>query len=333
MENFLTQEPNRLVFSSFCFLCGILLAYFYIDSRRKIKAAKNDGLGLIKLAIAFILYFVLGFTSVIDTLDMCKGVADCEFDFYKTPQFYYYMLNGAASLLFLSSLSFFTLDLHKIDKFFNHNYWKFGTLVMIPLWALIVLVNFEDAEGFNARMDILLGIFSFLLFGLMLVRYLFLKRHAFLGLFSATYFLVFLGVRIYVFTREESNIFEEMNTAILGPVLVLSVIILSYTFSWVNELTFAKMSDHWLQGNETTDEQDIDPSKWKGYISENEVEKVIHEMMALRKMKGKPLEGIIMLASRNSGNNQKFNILNIIEKEEYDIERNRIKYGLLSMLK
>ncbi len=338
-----TALKNRLVFSLFSLLIFILLAYCWNTSRSKMKVTNKDGSGLIYLSIAFLLYFVLGFMSVFD-LNKELSITGSERTLkevirsFDTP-LSYYIISGLISLSFLSSLSFFAIKRHKIDRIVSDPSWKNGIKYIAFFWIIIITIN-QKNEVLIGGIDVFISILSFVLLGFFISKYFIQRNLKFLGLISGLFFIVIILLQvIQPFKGLTEEKFIQMNTYFLAPAMALSVIILSYAFNWMNELSFHELSKVWVDENVPTNkiesELNVSPSKnretWKEKIARDEIEKVIEEIIILKKYRNENLEHILNIASRNTRNNNN-HMKNIIKYEDYQLNRNQISHSLISLL-
>lgn len=318
---------NRLSFSVFSLLISILITYFWIISREKAKANNHNNTGLIYLSLTFFLYFLVGFLSYLEPLTVDSEVPVS-----------FYMISILANLCLLTSLSFFSIQTWKIDDFVNTSYWRNG--IKYFGFGLILFINILEDKSYLEYLDLALTVLAFLALGFFVSRY-FLKRELkFLALVSACYF----GGSIFIQTTLPGVLsegkFVHLNTVVLVPGMIMAVLILSYTFSWINELNFYELSSIWVEEKETDAPNstpsnklthEIDKDAWVEKIAMDQIEEVIQEIIIYKKHKSQNLEKVLILAARNTRNNNN-QMKGIIPHEEYQLNRNQVSNGLIKMI-
>ena len=313
---------NRLILSSFCLLIFFLLIYFWAISRSKIKANNKDGSGLVYLSFSFLLCFLIGFVSV-----------------YHPIQNTYLVISALLSLCLLSSLSFFSIGTHPIDKIVSHPSWKNGIKYLGFGWVIIISM----ASGLEviSWVDIIVSVLAITLLGFFICRYFVRRGLNFIAFIAAGYFAIFILLQVIQPDSLSAGKFGHMNTIILGPSLLLAVIVLAYTFNWINELNFYELSNIWVS-NDSSDEsnqvayakltQDANRQTWMEKIANDELEKVIEEVIILKKHKNENIEAILNIASRNTRNNNN-HLKDLIKYEDYQLNRNKVSHSLMQLIR
>lgn len=333
---------NRMVFSLFSLLISILLLYFWNISRDKMRTTKKDGNGLIYLSVVFLLYFIIGFMSIYDLSKIVKkGITIEESLSSFHPPLSYFIISGLISWGILSSSSFFTIGRNKVDKIISDSSWKNGIKYFAFAWIIVVSTNSGNMLLIGG-IDIFTSVFAFLIFGLLISRYFILRGLNFLGLISGIFFIVMVSFQIVLFfSGSPEERFIEINTYLLAPAMALSVIILSYTFNWINELNFYELSRIWVgeepSFNESGPKSNTNRNRgqnqklWKEKIAKDKIETVIDEIIILKKYENENLENILNIASRNTRNNNN-HMKGIIKYEDYQLNRNQISDALIKLL-
>lgn len=334
LSNLNANLQNRLVFSCTTLLIFSLLFYFWLISRSKIKNNNKDGSGLIYISLAFLLYAILGFLSV-DKFS--GGETHVPISFF--------IINGLACLCLLSSLSFFSINVHQIDEIISHKSWKDAIKYIGFIWVVIIAMNNysvgETPPRIISVIDASISVLSIGIFGFFVSRYFVKRRLNFIALVSSVYFIVFIFLQLYQPFGLGEGKFIHMNASIFGPITVLSVIVLAYTFSWINELNFHEISAIWISEEEKSEDEKEAFSKltldehredWLEKISNDELEKVIEEIIILKKERNGNLAAILNIASRNTRNNNN-HLKDIIRYDDYQLNRNKVSHSLITMLK
>lgn len=189
--------------------------------------------------------------------------------------------------------------------------------------------------------DMAISILTIAALGFFITRYFVRRQLNFVALISAGYFTVFILLRLFRPGNLSEGKFEHMNTLILGPTLALSVIVLAYTFNWINELNFYELSNIWVS-NDTPDETrqqsyskltlNTNRDTWMEKIAADEIEKVIEEIIILKKHQNENLEAILNIASRNTRNNNN-HLKELIKYEDYQLNRNKISNSLIALIR
>lgn len=322
IANLPQEMKSRLILSSLSLLVFSILIYFWGISRKKIKANNKDGSGLVYISIAFFLYFLIGFVSI-----------------YRPIQSTYLILSALISICFLSSLSFFALGSHPVDHIVTKKSWKNGMKYTAFGW--IIMISLTGGLDIMTYFDIALCVLSVAVLGFFITRYFIQRRLNFIALISVGYFVVFVVMQLLYPDSFADGKFVNMNRIYLGPGLVLSVIVLAYTFNWINELNFYELSSIWV-GNDKSEEKNqeayskltlsADKDAWLTKIAGDELEKVIEEIIILKKHKNENLEAILNIASRNTRNNNN-QLKGLIPYEEYQMNRNKVSDSLMQLLK
>jgi|GEM_PF-4696389 len=320
--NGLTPElKNRLVLSSFCLLIFCILIYFWAISRSKIKANNKDGNGLVYLAFAFLLYFLIGFISV-----------------YNPVQQTYLIISGLISLCYLWSLSYFSIGINVIDTIVSNSAWRNGVKYIGLAW--IIVISLASGLKLIEHLDIAIQVLALSLLGVFIIRYFIQRGLNFIALVSGGYFAIFILLQIHQPTGLSEGKFIHLNSIVLGPALPLSVIVMAYTFNWINELNFYELSNIWVGTDRTPAEDKAAYAKltksansdtWKEKIASDEIEQVIDEMIILKKHRNENLEVILSIASQNTRNNNN-QLKGIISYEDYQLNRNKVSNSLVSLM-
>ncbi|MEL6926746.1 MAG: hypothetical protein AAFO94_22085, partial [Bacteroidota bacterium] len=173
MENLLSifglEFNNRLIFSAFCLLIAVLLIYFYLFAQVKIRAEKKTGNGLIFLAVAYVLYFLLGIASI-----------------RQAPMKVQLILSVLISVSFLKSLPFFSLHRHLIDHIVEHDWWRNG--VNYAAFALVIVVSWWSNLTALQYLDLTLSTLALSAMALFVGRYFVRKGMYLLAVFSTIFF-------------------------------------------------------------------------------------------------------------------------------------------------
>ena len=311
---------NRLILALFCLLIFLILIYFWAISRSKIKANNKDGNGLVYLSIAYLLYAVMGIVSV-----------------YHPVQETFYVLSGLVSICYLCSLSFFSIGSHPVDDLVSHSYWKSGVQYAGLAW--IVLATLVSGQSWARHVDMAICILALALLGFFITRYFLKRRLNFIAVVAVGYFAGFILLQVYQPESLSAGKFVHMNSIVLGPALPLSVIVMAYTFNWINELNFFELSNIWVsdEGSAASQKQAYaeltkpsNSNTWLEKIANDDLEKVIEEMIILRKHRNQNLEAILSVASQNTRNNNN-QLKGIISNEDYQLNRNRVSNSLIGL--
>ncbi|MFK8007643.1 MAG: hypothetical protein AB8H03_14790 [Saprospiraceae bacterium] len=316
-------DKNRLFFSFFCLLIAVMLFYFWVISKEKKGAKVKHGEGLIFIAMAYGLYFAIGIVSLF-IIDYDEPTAKI-----------YFVLSGLISMCYFLSLPFFSLSSHAVDKIVESHYWKNGIYLFGFIW-LIFFSSMESAAWMNYY-DWIIGVAAMILMGFFITRYLVRRGLKLLGLIAIIFFLIVIALEVWPSSQGK---FEHMNTYMLGPALTLSVVVLSFTFNWINELSFYELADIWV-GEENASEKKIgefakltvedNKQTWMKKIAKDDIEKVIEEIIILKKHKNQDLEMILNIASRNTRNNNN-KLKDIISYEDYQLSRNKVIDSLIKII-
>lgn len=336
---------NRLILSLFSLLISVLLIYFWNLSKVKMKVTGKDGSGLIYLSFAFLLYFLLGIISVFDINKRMK-IEEAHLTYEQaiegfTPLLSYYLISGLISFCFLSSLSFFSTNKkYRIDRIVSKEAWKNGIKYFAFFWIIIITTN-QSRNLLIGSLDVTISVLSLIFLGFFITKYFILRNLKFIGLISGIFFTTIIAMQvIQSLIGNLGDKLIKINTFYLAPALASSVIILSYTFNWINELNFYELSKMWVSNND----ENINPDEklefiystnienWKEKIAKDDIEKVIQEIIVLKKYKNESIEDILNIASRNTRNNNN-HLKNIIKYEDYQLNRNQISNSLIMMLK
>ncbi|RMG72777.1 MAG: hypothetical protein D6722_04805 [Bacteroidetes bacterium] len=313
---------NRLILSLFCVLISMLLLYFWYLSLPKLKANQRDGSGLFYLGLSYLLYATLGLVSVFQPLPVTLLI-----------------VSGLIGFALLSSLPFFSLGTHQIDRIVTHPRWRNGVKYAGFAWVILASLISEWAGVY--MLDTVLTVVTLSCLGFFIVRYFWQRQLRFIAVIAAGYFATFILLQIWQPGSLSEGKFTHLNTLVLGPALVLSVISLAYTFNWLNELDFYELSNIWVappsapQAAHTAYAPLTQPghrSDWLEKMAKDEIETVIEEMIILRKHRHENLEDLLNLASRNTRNNTHY-LKDLIKYEDYQLNRNKIAHALTQMVK
>jgi Effector-associated domain 11 len=325
-----TIEENRLILSLFCFLIFILLLYFWIISRVKIKENNKDGSGLVYISFAFLLYFVIGLSSVYLNTDTNNNTTIGNL-----------ILSGLISLCYLSALSFFSIGTHAVDTWVNLPSWKNGVKYFAFAW--IVFVSLLNGQGSAwkvlAYLDIAITVIAFGALSFFVVRYFLRRGLRFIAVVSAFYFIASILLQFRWPDSAAGGKFIHISSVLIAPAFPLAVITLAYTFNWINELNFYELSNIWVSNDSNNNSQkaysklttDANRETWTEKIANDELEKVIEEMIILKRHKNESLEAILNIASRNTRNNNNY-MKDMIKYEDYQLNRNKVSAALLGMV-
>lgn len=325
MESFIR---NRFIYACFCLLIFVILLYFWFSVRGKKEATQQSRDGLGYLALAYLFYFVLGMASV-----------------YEAPLSTKYILSGLLSVSFLMSLPLFSLGIGAIDRLVEHTNWHRGTKLFGFAW--IVMLSWVSNPEALATVDYILSVAGFILLAYFISRYFFHRQMLPIALLAVITFSVIIFLELF---QPESLVphgkfganrtLEDVNSVVLGPALLLSVMFLSYTFSWINELSFKELSKLWTtkDGEEATDIHLIESASaaernelWNAQLAKDQIEEVIEGILLFRKHRNEELEPILILASRNTRNNND-RLQELITDADYRAQRNKVAKGLIALI-
>lgn len=318
---------NRIIFSMICLLISSILFYFWLISRKKIKASQKDGSGLVYLT----------FTSLLCAL---MSIVSAYYQVYdiKNPSTYL-ILSGLISICFLSSLSFFSLGTHPIDKWVMRPSWKNGLKYMGFAW--VIMISMISHFSFVHHLDMILSVLSLAALGFFITRYFIQRQLNYIALLSAGNFIVIILLNLQPENILPGNRFDHITTIFLAPCIAISVITLAYTFNWINELNFYELSNIWL-GTENPSQQesaayskltvDANQDAWMERIASDDIEKVIQEVIILKKHRNENLETILNIAARNTRNNNN-HLKDLIRYEDYQLNRNKVANSLMGIIK
>lgn len=321
---------NRIVLSGFCLLIFALLIYFWGISRAKIKANHKNGDGLVYLSFAYLLYSVLGFTSIFQPYDPAA---------MQQVPVAYLVLSSLISFCLLSAQSFFSLGVHRADAIVGSAAYANGVKYLAFAWViLVVLVGGKQVMVF---LENALQVLTMLVFGFFIIRYFLRRRLRFIALVAAFFFIAVVLLLVLQPGDLQQGKFVHTNIMMLGPALALSALALSYTFNWINELNFYELSNIWVQNEAAAPgaqqaaysrlASSADKSDWMERIARDELEKVIEEIIILRRHRNEDLEDILNIASRNMRNNNN-HLKGVIKYEDYQLNRNQISQFLIQLV-
>lgn len=323
LDGVTTILRNRLIYSLFSLLIFVILIYFWSLANKKSGAKEHNSGGLVFLSFTFLLYFAIGIASV-----------------YNAPMNAKLVLSGLISMCYFLALPFFSLDRDRLDHIIVHDNWRNVVKLLGVAW--LVLVSWLGNSDFIMGMDTALNIGAFTLMGFFITRYFAYRRMLPIAFLSFMIFLTIILLQLFPpETMVQSDKFTDMNTMILGPGLVLSVIILAYTFNWINELNFYELSSIWVSDEEQagedtaadpgTNRQPVHQQSWMERIARDELEDVIEEVIIMKKHRNESLEMILNIASRNTRNNNN-RLKDVIAYEDYQLNRNKVSEALLLLV-
>ncbi len=321
---------NRLALSGFCLLIFILLIYFWGISRAKMKANSKNGDGLVYLSFTYLLYGLLGITSVFQPYDPVVSM---------TPPLSYYIISSLISFSLLSSMSFFSLGVHRIDALVSSTAYANGLKYLAFGW--VILLALGNGYALVASLEHTLHILALVVYGFFITRYFLRRQLRFIALVAIVFFGLLVLLNLLQPGELQAGKFVHMNHLMLGPALALAVLALSYTFNWINELNFYELSNIWVHKESASAEQQQatysqltlsdNSSGWVERIAEDELETVIEEVIILKRHRNEGLEGILNIASRNTRNNNN-HLQSLIKYEDYQLNRNQIAHYLLQLV-
>ena len=324
-ELFKINDPSpeilyRLILSLFCLFTFILLKYFWELSRKNSDAKLANKRGLQFLFIAFLLYFLLGFVSA-----------------YKPPKYILLILSGLISCSFLGSLSFFVQKYPYVDNIVKSKLWSIGVVVLGVLWCIVVSIS--DSLKIIHDVEIIISSVTTLILGIFLAGAFFQKRLKLLGLITIMVIVIIVVLQIEAPQLFGKGKFELMNITMLSPAIFLSIITISFTYGWVNRLTYVELS-HVFTDN-TSDQEHIKTTDvkfseevsqgWRDRIAKDELEIVIEEMINYKQNEGEISKTLLILAGSNHRNNSN-RMHTRITREEYEINRIKTSDAVLSLI-
>lgn len=318
------EVARRLYLAVYSLMIFIILKYFWYFSKNKIAVDKQDISGLSFLSYAFLLYFAIG---------IVRNYIDDSRDTIL-------VMSTLTNLCFLLSLPYLSHGIPFFDKIFHHKNWH-SIAIAIGFSAVIL------ATGKNGIPELTDQIFSSLTFGLMAYFFIriFVKRSMILFsaliafLFIVILFLQFGGEGIYGNGDGIQDKFNHVNAAILSPAVYLGLLCVAHTYSWYNELNFTELSKIFTDDESKDEENAFNvnlgeapmKSRWEEKIANDDLEKVIEEIMAYKQSKNLSLSPIISVAQKNNRNNTN-QLKGIIKYEDYQINRNKVSNALLTLI-
>ncbi len=312
---------HRLILCLFCLLTFIVLLYFWNLSKKKSGVNKISSQGLIFLSLTFFLYFSIGFVSA-----------------YNPSNIFYLAISGLINVCVLLSLPFFSQGNHLIDKLVHHRFWKYFVIILGIIWLVFIFSTGILKPMYNV--DIVLTSVSIFLLGLFLTMTFVRKELNFLGIITGLFIAFTIWLQINSPEVLGEGKFVHINTTILSPALFLSIITISYAFNWMNELNFRELSNIYTENDIHENENEIkglDISKntlsikWQEQIVNDDLEKVIEELINFKKNKNENLGILLNIASRNNRNNTN-RLKDLIKYEDYQLNRNKISEALVLMM-
>ncbi|MBI1227076.1 MAG: hypothetical protein GC192_17730 [Bacteroidetes bacterium] len=226
-----------------------------------------------------------------------------------------------------------------VDKIVTNVYWKNG--VMYAGLAWIIAISVANGLQLVYYLDIAFSVLALLFLGTLIIRYFIRRGLNFIALITVGYFSIFILLQIHQPDGLIEGKFVHMNSIIIGPALPLSVIVLAYTFNWINELNFYELSNIWISDGQTVEEKkdayaklttSANRTTWLEKIADDDLEKVIEEMIILKKHRNENIETLLSIASQNTRNNNN-QLKGIISYEEYQLNRNKVSNSLISLTK
>ncbi len=298
------------------------MIYFWVISRSKIKANNKDGNGLVYLSIAYLLYLLMGVISVYDPVQVT-----------------YFIISGLISMCYLWALSYFSIGKNIIDDIVSDKVWK--NVIQYVGLAWIIMVSMASGQEWIKYVDVAINALALTLLGVFISRYFIQRGLNFIALISGVYFLVFILLQIHQPSSMSAGKFVHMNSIILGPAIPLSVIVMAYTFNWINELNFYELSNIWVGIDQTGVEKKdayaaltktANKATWMEKLANDEIEQVIDEIIILKKHRNENIENILSIASQNTHNNNS-QLKGIISYEDYQLNRNKVSNSLINLVK
>lgn len=318
------SEKNRLVYSAFCLLFALILTYFWYISLDKIKATKRDGKGLVYLAFSFVLFASIGLVSI----------------FNSSPRTTLLILSSLVSFSFLSSLSYFSGQRFLVERWVHTDAWKNGIKYVAFTW--IIILTLSPSSSVIVLIENILAVVSVLTLGIFLTKYFAVRKLGFIALLTAIYFGTYAILQLIESGSLSGGKFTHVNTAFLTPAIGLAIIVLAYTFNWINELNFHQLSSIWTEQDPSpsvNDQQSVNdselgtnaitPDQWTTMIAADQIERVIKERIIQQQLRNENLELILNIAARNNRNNDN-HLKDLIPYDEYQRNRNKISQALMS---
>ncbi len=318
---------TKIVFTAFHLLVSLMLAYFSYISWPKLKGNTKNHRGLIYLALAFLLYCVFGIYSHVNPVPV-EGQIPIA----------YLIINGLISLCFLSALPFLSTGTGKTDQLVTSSGWNQG--IKYFGFAYVVMVAVSNTGNIMQIVDQAMTAIAMAALCYFLFRYFQQRRMLLLSLVTLIFFSFWLFLQFATVGYLSEGKFVHPNTVILGPALFFSVIIMAYTFNWINELTFYELSRMWTDEGETAGTpagdyahllQNDNKQVWLDKLAKDEIEDVISELLIYKKHRHEPIEDVLNIAARNSRNNNN-QLRDLIKYDDYQLNRNKVANALMTLL-
>lgn len=309
---------KQILLSLFCLFVFIVLFYFYKLTATNVGVKKHNTVGLLFLSLAFFSFFLLGTAQALFKIDNLS-----------------ILLYGLINIFLLLSIPFFSKGTTLIDKAANHFIWYFVAGEVALIYAIGVF--FSQKFSIDAAVSSLtIGVFGFFL------TWDFIRKQLiFLGIVIGLGLLLFPVLQILAENNATGGKFSHLNITVFYPCLGLSMTVLIVSFNWMNEVRFKDLATFYTEGvdkemiekflNRQITVKDL-KDDWKMELKSSNLETVIEEMIMIAEKRNESLEMLLTLASRNTRNNNARYISNIINDEEYKLERNKISEGIVYLL-
>lgn len=324
---------NQLFYGLFCALVAVILLYFWYVAQRSVGRRRAKGGAIVFLALAYLLYFVLALAIIHSQLSVAES-PDAETAIPVTTTML--IISTLVNMCLLSALPFFADQEHWLDEIIEHLNWRNGVYLLTGL--MVILISWSEGAKWCLVLDLVVSILALGLLAFFLGRYFWEHGLGFLMLLSSFFFLSAIGLLINPGELLPGGKFNHPNMSIFGPALALSTILLSYTFNWISDLQFQKVSGIWLQPAVRTPEGKAEPAQagkskkpWEARLAEDQIEELIEELILQKRSRNENLEMVISIAARNTRNNNQ-RIKELVSKEEYQVERNKVAQALLHLL-
>ncbi|MCB0636590.1 MAG: hypothetical protein KDC54_08225 [Lewinella sp.] len=305
---------KQIMLSAFCLLTSIILWYFFLQARQNPRARPANVRGLLFLSLAFVAFFLLGTTEAL----FKQGSLAV-------------LLSGLANVFLILSLPFFSKGVTVLDRVALQPFWYAMAGQLVLIYGLSIL--FPQQYG----IDVVLSSLTLAVFGVYLTSFFYRKQLRFIALLAGLSVLTLIALQILAELNVSGGKFRDINVAVLYPALFLSMTILIVTFNWINELRFKELAKIYTSGvdkdmieqflNGQLDRADL-IRDWESDISQNHLEAVIEEMVMVKERRNESLEDLLLLAARNSRNNNARHVNGTISEEAYILERNKIIQGI-----
>ncbi len=309
---------KQILLSLFCLLVFIVLFYFYKVASDNVGVKKHNTRGLLFLSLSFLSFFLMGMSQAVFKNDNLS-----------------ILLYGLINITLLLSLPFFSKGTTWVDKMATHNMWYF----MAGELTLVYGIGIFFPQKFG--IDLVVSCLTFGVFGFFLVWDFIRKKLIFLGIVVGLGILLFPVLQILAEINNTGGKFSHLNITVFYPCLGFSMTVLVVAFNWMNEVRFKELATFYTEG---VDKEMIEKflnrqitlkqlkDDWKMELKNSNLETVIEEMIMIAEKRNESLEMLLTLASRNTRNNNARFISNIINEEEYKLERNKISGGIVYAL-